>query len=223
MRVCAAVLKGLAFTALALILIEPLLTGSRPRRGANAFVILADNSQSLLIRDDQAAGTRGEWVRKLLQKESTWKTRLEQDFDVRGYVFDSHLRAVDGFEGLTFDGTGTALTTSLSALSRRFRGLPLAGVLLVTDGNRTDVGDVDWSGLTTDLSRCASRAAALPRTSVSTRFPSVRPISSRLRSWSGPMSPPSASRARRSSPTSPTSLARSSSDKGSNRSETVNR
>ncbi|HKI18320.1 MAG TPA: hypothetical protein VKA15_10585, partial [Isosphaeraceae bacterium] len=100
-RVCAAVLKGLAFTALALILIEPLLTGSRPRRGANAFVILADNSQSLLIRDDQAAGTRGEWVRKLLQKESSWKTRLEQDFDVRGYVFDSHLRAVDGFEGLT--------------------------------------------------------------------------------------------------------------------------
>ncbi len=146
-RVCAAVLKGLAFTALALILIEPLLTGSRPRRGANAFVILADNSQSLLIRDDQAAGTRGEWMRKLLQKESTWKTRLEQDYDVRGYAFDSHLRAVDGFEGLTFDGTGTALATSLSALSRRFRGLPLAGVLLVTDGNRTDVGDVDWSGL----------------------------------------------------------------------------
>jgi hypothetical protein len=146
-RVCAAVLKGLAFTGLALILIEPLLTGSRPRRGANAFVILADNSQSLLIRDDQAAGTRGEWVRKLLQKESSWKRRLEQDFDVRGYVFDSHLRAVDEFEGLTFDGTGTALTTSLLALSRRFHGLPLAGVLLVTDGNRTDVGDVDWSGL----------------------------------------------------------------------------
>jgi uncharacterized membrane protein len=146
-RVFAAVLKGLAFTALALILIEPLLTGSRPRRGANAFVILADNSQSLLIRDDKAAGSRGEWVRKLLQKETTWKTRLEQDFDVRGYVFDSHLRAVDGFEGLAFDGTATALTTSLSALSRRFRGLPLAGVLLVTDGNRTDVGDVDWSGL----------------------------------------------------------------------------
>jgi len=50
-RICAAVLKALAFAALALILIEPLLAGSRPRRGANAFVILADNSQSLLIRD----------------------------------------------------------------------------------------------------------------------------------------------------------------------------
>ena len=48
---------------------------------------------------------------------------------------------------LTFDGTGTSLAASLGALAKRFRGLPLAGVLLFTDGNRTDVGDVDWSGL----------------------------------------------------------------------------
>jgi len=146
-RICAAALKVLGFTALAISLIEPLLTGSRPRRGANAFVILADNSQSLLIRDDNTTRTRGEWVRDRLGQESDWKTRLGQDFDVRSYIFDSHLRAVDGFEALTFDGVGTSLTTSLSALSKRFRGLPLAGVLLFTDGNRTDPGDVDWTQL----------------------------------------------------------------------------
>lgn len=142
-RACGALLKGLGFTALALSLLEPLLTGSRPRRGENAFVILADNSQSLLIRDDSTGRTRGEWVRDLLREESPWKTRLGQDFDVRNYLFDSHLRAVDGFDVLTFDGVGTSLSSSLSALSRRFRGLPLAGVLLVTDGNRTDAGDID--------------------------------------------------------------------------------
>jgi uncharacterized membrane protein len=146
-RIGCAILKWLGFTALVLSLVEPLLTGSRPRRGANAFAILADNSQSLLIRDDKTAHTRGEWMRDLLQKESPWKTRLGQDFDVRSYVFDSHMRAVDGFGDLTFDGVGSSLTTSLSALSKRFRGLPLAGVLLFTDGNRTDVGDVDWSEL----------------------------------------------------------------------------
>lgn len=146
-RIAAAVLKAIGFTALALSLLEPLLSGVRPRRGANAFVILADNSQSLLIRDNNSTQTRGEWVRDLLQKESAWKTRLGQDFDVRSYVFDSHMRAVDGFETLTFDGSGTSLTTSLAALSRRFRGLPLAGVLLVTDGNRTDTGNLDWSQL----------------------------------------------------------------------------
>lgn len=142
-----ALLKAVGFTALALSLVEPLLTGTRPRRGANAFVILADNSQSLMIRDGKDPRTRGDWMRDLLAKDSSWKTRLGQDFDVRNYAFDSHLRAVDGFETLTFDGTGTTLTSSLSALGKRFRGLPLAGVLLFTDGNRTDVGDLDWPGL----------------------------------------------------------------------------
>ena len=146
-RVLGLILKGVGFTALALALLEPLLTGSRPRKGANSFVILADNSQSLSIKDEEAGGTRGDWVRRLLGKESPWKTRLGQDFDVRNYVFDSHLRGVDGFEALSFDGTGSAIPSSLSALAKRFRGLPLAGVLLVTDGNSTDLSDIDWSGM----------------------------------------------------------------------------
>ena len=54
-RIAAATLKALGFTALAISLLDPLLTGTRPRRGANAFVILADNSQSLLIRDDNTS------------------------------------------------------------------------------------------------------------------------------------------------------------------------
>ncbi len=146
-KAACAVLKGLGFAALALSLLEPLLTGSRPRRGANTFAVLADNSQSLLIRDEGDPRTRGDRLRDLLREESRWRARLGQDFDVRGYAFDSHLRAVDGFDDLVFDGVGSSLTTSLSALSRRFRGLPLAGVLLFTDGNRTDTGDVDWSRL----------------------------------------------------------------------------
>ena len=59
-RVTASVLKAIGFTALLLSLLEPLLTGSRPRKGANAFVILADNSQSLQIKDDGSAEPRGE-------------------------------------------------------------------------------------------------------------------------------------------------------------------
>jgi hypothetical protein len=146
-KVGCALLKAIGFSALALILLEPLLSGSRPRRGANAFVILADNSQSLQIRDDKSAPTRGEWVRERIARDSPWKTRLGQDYDVRSYVFDSHLRAVEGFDVLAFDGTGSTLATSLAALARRFRGLPLAGILLFSDGNRTDTGDVDWSQL----------------------------------------------------------------------------
>ena len=129
-------------------LLDPLLTGTRPRRGANAFVILADNSQSLRIRDDNARPHS----RRMAARRAPAGIALE-DTARAGFrrprlcLRLAPPRSVDGFDALTFDGTGTSLTTSLGALSRRFRGLPLAGVLLFTDGNRTDVGDLDWSAL----------------------------------------------------------------------------
>ena len=151
-------MKALAVASLAFILLEPLLTSSRPRRGANAFAVLADNSQSLLIHDDNDPQSRGDWVRDRLRQGSPWQARLGQDFDVRNYVFDSYLRSVEDFDALAFDGTGTSLGTSLSALSKRFRGLPLAGVLLFTDGNRTDLGDVGLVVAAAGLSRRARHA-----------------------------------------------------------------
>ncbi len=146
-RLAAATLKAIGFAALLIALVEPMLTGTRPRRGANAFVILADNSQSMLIRDGRGTPTRGEWLRDRLGKEAAWKTRLEQDFDVRRYAFDSHLRAVEGFDTLVFDGVGSSLGTSLQSLAKRFHGLPIAGVLVFTDGSRTDTGDIDTAQL----------------------------------------------------------------------------
>ena len=146
-KVLAAALKATGFAVLIFSLIEPLLTGSRPKPGANAFVVLVDNSQSLQIRDAGASKTRGDWIRDRVRADLPWRTRLAQDFDVRPYLFDSHLRGVESFETLAFDGTGSTLGASLSGLGRRFRGLPLAGVLVLTDGNRTDLGELDLAGL----------------------------------------------------------------------------
>ncbi len=198
-RLAAATLKAIGFAALLLCLVEPLLTGSKPRRGANAFVILADNSQSMLIHDGQDTNTRGDWLRERLGKESPWKTRLEQDFDVRRYAFDSHLRAVDGFDVLTFDGVGSSLTTALQSLSKRFRGLPIAGVLVFTDGSRTDTGDLDWSQLP-PIYPVIPPSRALPAISESSASRSARPTSSRRRWWSARTSRTPDTGASRSSP-----------------------
>jgi hypothetical protein len=146
-RALAALLKAVGFGVLIVSLAEPLLTGTQPRRGANVFGVLVDNSQSMLMRDVVKGSPRAEWARKLVDRETAWGTRLSQDFDLRRYAFDSHLRAVDDFASLEFKGLGSALGTSLTALSRRFRGLPLAGVILISDGNRTDLGEVEWSEL----------------------------------------------------------------------------
>jgi uncharacterized membrane protein len=147
LRWAAGGLKAVAFAALALCLLEPLLTGTKPRQGANAFVLLADNSQSMQIGDGEPALPRGEWLRTQLVDESGWRTRLGQDFDVRNYVFDSHLRAVPDFQSLDFTGTGSSLNSSVATIAKRFQGLPLAGVLLFTDGNGTDLAELAGEGM----------------------------------------------------------------------------
>ncbi len=93
-------LKSLGIVLLAACLAEPLLSGVRPRTGANLFAMLADNSQSLTIRDGGSARSRGEMLHDLLARRVPWQTRLSQDFDVRRYMFDARLRAVDDFAAI---------------------------------------------------------------------------------------------------------------------------
>jgi len=140
-RLCAGVLKASAIVALALCLIEPLFSGMRPRPGANLFIILADNSQSLQLRDRGRRATRGEEMIDQLQEGTEWQTRFSQDFDVRRYVYDTRIRPVKDFSELNFAGNGSALAASLSNITDRYQNRHLAGVLLLTDGNATDWQD----------------------------------------------------------------------------------
>jgi uncharacterized membrane protein len=144
-RLAALLLKALAVAALALSLAEPLLHGTRPRPGANLFLLVADNSRSLEIRDPGATRSRGELLRALVEKDAPWRRRLSQDFEVRSYAFDTGLRAVTDFADLSFDGGASSLRQALSSAGERFRGRPLAGILFFTDGNFTDGSFTDGS------------------------------------------------------------------------------
>src|SRR5262245_14028158 len=77
------ILKFLGIAALAMCLLDPHWTGQRARPGANTFVVLADNSQGMQIRDPGAARTRGEGLRELLDpSHATWPATLDDDFEV---------------------------------------------------------------------------------------------------------------------------------------------
>ena len=143
-------LKVAALTALALCLLEPLWFGERARPGANLFAVLVDNSQSLQIKDAGAAQTRGAGLAKLLDPAPAgWLAGLARNFAVRRYLFDSRLQATEDFHELAFDGRSTVLAGALRTLGDRFQGRPLAGILLFTDGNATDLGETppDLAGL----------------------------------------------------------------------------
>ena len=64
-RLLAGALKALGVVILALILLDPLFSGTRARPGANQFVVLADNSQSMSLRDRGSDLTRAEQLRSL--------------------------------------------------------------------------------------------------------------------------------------------------------------
>src|SRR5438309_5502913 len=120
-------LKTLGLAALAFCLLEPLWTGQRARPGANLFAIVADNSQGLEIRDRGENRSRGEWLRDLLDPQhASWQGTLEENFDVRRYVFDARLQTIKDFSELTFAGRSSALGTALRTLHERYHGRPLA-------------------------------------------------------------------------------------------------
>ncbi len=137
-RVWAMMPKLLAFVLLAACLVDPLWTRTRAKPGENVFVVLADNSASLTIQSGPET-QRGELLSDLLTDvESPWQVRLSQDFDVRRYAFDARLSNVADFSELDFTGTASSIESALSTLADRYEGQPIAGILLLTDGNSTD-------------------------------------------------------------------------------------
>lgn len=150
LRTACAFLKLLGVAALLACLLNPLWTSQRARPGANFLAIVADNSQGMNIKDRGDTRTRGESLTNLLAPQpGDWQAKLENTFQVRRYVFDSRLQSTRDFAELGFEGRASAIGGALRTLTERFRGQPLAGVLLLTDGNATDLpdGKLDVAGL----------------------------------------------------------------------------
>jgi len=79
-RVVAALLKAAGIGVLALCLLDPLSSTHRPRKGANLFVVVADNSQSLQVFDKDEPQSRADQMQSQLLGTSHWQTRLSDDF-----------------------------------------------------------------------------------------------------------------------------------------------
>jgi uncharacterized membrane protein len=143
-------LRTLGIGLLLLCLLDPQLTTPQAKPGANFLAVLADNSNSLTIKDAGATQTRGEQVRTALTgMDSHWLASLAAQYQLRPYIFDNELRRVRDFTELDFTGERTALGAALSEVRERLAGQPLAGILLFTDGDATDLATTlpDLSGL----------------------------------------------------------------------------
>ena len=134
------ILKMLALLLLVICLTEPLWHGQRAKPGANWLVVMADNSMGMNVRESGSSRTRGDQLKSVFEVENTaWLGKLEEQFQVRKYLFDSRLHRTSDFSELKFDGRASAMYSALETVTRRYQGRPVAGVLLLTDGNPTDL------------------------------------------------------------------------------------
>ena len=131
-------LRLLGITLLLICLLEPLGSLQRPKSQANVFAVLMDNSQSMGILMQEAAKDGRSDLETSLSDEASWQRKLADDFRLRRYVFDASMEPVDTFVGRKSSGNESTLFRSLQSLADRYKGQPLAGVLLFSDGNPTD-------------------------------------------------------------------------------------
>ena len=143
-------LRFLGVLVLVLCLTEPLWSGKHVKSGENLFLVIADNSSGMNVYDQGVPRSRGEILKSVFETDkSSWLSALTENFQVREYAFDSQLRRTTDFSELLFDGKASAIGGILQTIAQRYRGRPLAGVLLMTDGNATDMGEhfYDLSGV----------------------------------------------------------------------------
>lgn len=148
LRLGCAALKILGIAGLLACLLEPMWSSQRAKPGANLLAIVADNSASMGLLGGSGDESRGAELRRVISGErNLWRTQLAENFEVRGYLADSHLRATHDFHELAFDGRSSALGKSLQQVADRHKGQPLAGIILLTDGVAADLEMMDLSGL----------------------------------------------------------------------------
>jgi uncharacterized membrane protein len=137
------VLTTLRMLVLALILFclfRPTLVVRAAVPQQNVVAVLLDDSRSMQI-PDWGGRARGDFVRQQFgTPESPLIKALSERFLVRTFRFSSTSNRIESEDGLTFNGSQTRLAPSLEGAREELAGLPVSGVVLVSDG--ADTSDV---------------------------------------------------------------------------------
>ena len=140
-----AVLLALRLAALAIVviaLLHPVLVVSEAVPQRNVVGVLVDDSRSMRIADLNGT-TRADAVRHLLgSRDSSLYAALAQKFVVRLFRFSGNGERVAQLGDLSYDGVRTQLGPALEAARQELTGVPLSGLVLVSDGADNSSGSL---------------------------------------------------------------------------------
>ena len=126
-------LRAALLTVLALLLMRPVLVVSSVVPQSTAVAILADDSRSMQLTD-QNGQSRLQAVKDLTKAGDKFLTGLESRFKVKLYRFADGAKSVPDTSSLTGEGAATDVADALKESVKDSGGLPLSAVVLLTDG-----------------------------------------------------------------------------------------
>ncbi len=118
-------------------LLQPTLQISTVVPQQNFVGILVDDSRSMQLPDASGAA-RSDFIRATFTPgESELLEAMAERFSLRFFSFSSRARRIEGPGELTFDGTSTDLPAALDVAREELSGVPLSGLVMLTDGADT--------------------------------------------------------------------------------------
>ncbi len=133
-RVLLTALRVAALAVLTLCLLRPVLVLSAVVPQENFLGVLIDDSRSMRIAD-QDGRPRYEFVESTLANpDSEVYSALNERFALRFFSYSSDTDRISTADGLTYAGTRTHLGQALNRVNEELAGVPLSGLVVVTDG-----------------------------------------------------------------------------------------
>ena len=121
----------------------------------NFVGVLLDDSRSMQVADHDGKARSDFILNELGRPDARLLTELGKRFQLRVYRFSSSAERLQSTGDLRFEGTGTRLGEAFDRARDELSGLPVAGLVLVTDGS-------DNSTTTLDESIASLKAQAMP-------------------------------------------------------------
>ena len=142
-RVVLTTLRVLALAVVLFCLFRPTLVVRAAVDQQNVVAVLLDDSRSMQI-PDQNNQPRGQFIRTQFGPDGALLKSLSDKFLVREFRFSSTSGRLPSTQDMKFDGAQTKLGPALTSAREELAGLPVAGIVLVSDGaDTTDASIAD--------------------------------------------------------------------------------
>ena len=131
------VLTAIRLSALVVVvfcLLHPVLVVSSVVPQQNFLGVLIDDSRSMQIADRESM-PRLQFVRdELAAEDGELRAALAERFELRFFGFAAEVDRLNDIDELSFNGTRTHLGDALERANEELSGVPLSGLVVVTDG-----------------------------------------------------------------------------------------